>query len=995
VTFPRERAVELPSHNLPLALSSFIGRGREVAEVEGLLSDRRLLTLCGPGGCGKTRLALAVARDLVEAFEGGAWWVELASISDPDLVPRALAQALGVREVPGRSPTEALVEYLEPREALVVLDNCEHLIEGCAALADALLRACPGLRLLATSREPMRVTGEASWSVPSLSLPDPQGRPTGEQLMGYEAVRLFVERATEANAGFQLTERNAPVVAGLCRKLDGIPLAIELAAARTRVLTVGQISEKLEDPLSLLTTGSRTAAPRHQTLRAALRWSHELLDEQERELLGRLSVFAGGWDLEAAEAVGTGEPVEAGRVLDLLSQLVDKSLVVVESSPLDAQALRYRMLEPVRQYALERLEQSGEAEETRRRHAAYFLALAEEAHPKLRAEVEWLERLEQENGNLRGALSWALADDEIETAARLGWELWLFWWLRNHQPEGRRWVESILQRREELPPRLRVRAMMVRGAMAYGQGDFEAIERFGEELMEVSREAGRDALAEAWAHMGPGLIALAQVDLEAAKKHLEVALPLLREAGDDGLATQTHIWLGTVLLLEGDHEGARGRFEEALALARSMGDRVTSYLALFNLAQLALADGDYDTAFSRFAEGIVPSEESGDRGNVAYILEGLGVVAGARGEAGRAARLLGASEALISDLGLRGHTYYQFDRSIYERINARARAALGEAAYEAALDEGRAMSPEQAIEYVLGTVEEPDAKPTTTTATPVAPEPPAATSEKSAQTASAEAGTSTAVGLRIFALGPASVECDGHALSPADFGYAKPRELLFYLLSYPEGRTKGQIGLDLWPEASPSRLRGNLHEALRRIRKALGRSEWIFHRGGRYAFERSLPYSFDVETFEAELGAAAGAATQEPARAIVHLEGAMALYRGEYLEDSLDWEWAMERREELGRKHRQALLTLGGLLLDEGRYEQAAEVYRRAISEDEYSEGAHRGLMRSYALMGERGRALEHYRLLVGVLGEGLGTEPAPDTRELYEELRRGEGGAR
>jgi DNA-binding SARP family transcriptional activator len=648
-------------------------------------------------------------------------------------------------------------------------------------------------------------------------------------------------------------------------------------------------------------------------------------------------------------------------------------------------------LEPIRQYALERLEQSGEAEETRRRHAAYFLALAEEAHPKLRAEVEWLERLEQENGNLRGALSWALADDEIETAARLGWELWLFWWLRNHQPEGRRWVESILQRREELPPRLRARAMMVRGAMAYGQGDFEAIEWFGEELMEVSREAGRDALAEAWAHMGSGLIVTARGDFEAAKKHLEEALPLLREAGDDGLATQTHIYLGTVLLLEGDHEGARGRFEEALALARSKGDRVTSYLALFNLAQLALSGGDYDTAFSRFAEGIAPSEESGDRGNVAYILEGLGVVAGARGEAGRAARLLGASEALISDLGLRGHTYYQFDRSIYERTEASARAALG----EAALEEGRAMSPEQAIEYVLGTVEEPDAQPTTTTATPVAPEPPAATSERSAQTALAEAGTSTAVGLRIFALGPARVERGEHALASSDFGYAKPRELLFYLLSYPEGHTKAQIGLDLWPEASPSRLRGNLHEALRRLRKALGGSEWIFHRGGRYFFERSLDYSFDVEIFEAELGAAAGAAVQEPARAIDHLDEAIALYRGEYLEDSLDWEWATERREELARKHQQALLSLGGLLLKEGSHERAAEIYRRAISEDEYSEGAHRGLMRSYALLGERGRALEHYRSLEGVLGEGLGTVPASETRELYEDLRRGEQGAR
>jgi non-specific serine/threonine protein kinase len=341
VTFPRERTVELPSHNLPLALSSFIGREREVAEVEGLLSRRRLLTLCGPGGCGKTRLALAVARDLVGGYEDGVWLVELAALSDPDLVPRALASALGVRETPDRPLTEVLVEYLGPRKTLLVLDNCEHLVEGCAALAEALLRACPDLKILATSREPLRVAGEASLPVPSLSVPDPGRLLPAEELGRYEAVRLFVERARAVDADFGLTERNAPAVARLCQELDGMPLAIELAAARTRVLTVEQISQKLKDLLSFLTAGSRTAPPRHQTLRATLSWSYELLDGRERELLGRLSVFAGGWDLEAAEAVGTGESVEAGRVLDLLSQLVDKSLVVVEPSPLDAQARRY------------------------------------------------------------------------------------------------------------------------------------------------------------------------------------------------------------------------------------------------------------------------------------------------------------------------------------------------------------------------------------------------------------------------------------------------------------------------------------------------------------------------------------------------------------------------------------------------------------------------------------------------------------------------------
>ena len=308
-------AASLPEHsldNLPLELTSFVGRDREVAEVKRLLSDRRLLTLCGPGGAGKTRLALAVAQDLVEEFEGGVWWVELAPLSDPELVARSVASALGVPEEPDHSPIEALVQHLKSRKTLLILDNCEHLVEECADLADTLLRTCPELEILATSREPLRVAGESSWQVPSLSLPD-AGRltPAGE-LAGYEAVHLFVERAQAVDAGFALTEDNAPAVARLCQKLDGIPLAIELAAARSRVLAVEQISERLEDPLGLLTSGDRSSAPRQRTLRATLEWSHGLLGEAERVLFRRLSVFVGGWNLEAAEVVWGGNRCRQG-----------------------------------------------------------------------------------------------------------------------------------------------------------------------------------------------------------------------------------------------------------------------------------------------------------------------------------------------------------------------------------------------------------------------------------------------------------------------------------------------------------------------------------------------------------------------------------------------------------------------------------------------------------------------------------------------------------
>src|SRR5918997_3914016 len=360
VAFPRIRSPErLLSNNLPLQLTSFVGREREIAEARDLLAEQRLLTLTGPGGCGKTRLALKAAAELAERFEDGVWLVELASLSDPALVPQTVAFALGMREQPGRLLTDTLSEYLELKKMLLVLDNCEHLVEACAQLAEALLRACPNLRILATSREALGITGETGWLVPSLSLPDPRYLPPVDELPRYEAARLFIERAAAMLPTFELTDRNAAAVARLCRGLDGIPLAIELAAARVKVLSVEQIAERLHDRFRLLTLGSRTALPRHRTLRATIDWSHDLLSEEEKVLFRRLSVFVGGFALGAAEAVCVGEDLEENEVLDLLSHLVDKSLVVMQER---GGGMRYGLLETVRQYGREKLEESGEAE---------------------------------------------------------------------------------------------------------------------------------------------------------------------------------------------------------------------------------------------------------------------------------------------------------------------------------------------------------------------------------------------------------------------------------------------------------------------------------------------------------------------------------------------------------------------------------------------------------------------------------------------------------
>lgn len=408
-----------------------------------MLASSRLLTLTGPGGCGKTRLALQTVARVAEHFEDGVGFVELAPLSAPELVAEAAARALGVRWGGALSPAEALRDYLAPTETLLLLDNCEHLIEGCAGLADALLRTSPGLKILATSREAMRIPGERTWLVPSLSLPEAREEVFPEQLMRHEAVRLFVERAEAVAPGFTLTEENAPAMARICERLDGIPLAVELAAARCGVLTPAQLSSRLDDCFLLLTGGSRVALPRQRTLRATMDWGHELLSEKERMLFRRFSVFSGGFTLEAAEAVCAGDGVETGEILDLLGRLVDKSLVGRDEAY--GEDSRYGMLETVSQYASIRLGESGEDVPFGDRHADVFLRLAERAEPALSGpeQREWLDRLDAEMGNLRAAMAWLLEIEDPEASLRLASALWEFCHVRGHYEQGRAWLEPV------------------------------------------------------------------------------------------------------------------------------------------------------------------------------------------------------------------------------------------------------------------------------------------------------------------------------------------------------------------------------------------------------------------------------------------------------------------------------------------------------------------------------------------------------------------------
>ncbi|HYM70819.1 MAG TPA: AAA family ATPase, partial [bacterium] len=526
--FPPLRSFPAERHNLPQELSSFVGRDQERAEIVQLLSTARLLTLTGTGGCGKTRLALRVAAEVVPRYPDGVWLVELAALTDPGLVLQTVASTLGVREVPGRPWLSSLTDALRDRTMLLVIDNCEHVIDACAHVIDAILGACPGVGVLATSREPLRIAGERTWRVPSLSLVGSGATVTAEAAAASEAVRLFTDRAAAVQPAFAVTSQNAGAVLEVCRRLDGIPLAIELAAARVAALPVSEIARRLGDQLSLLNQGSRTALPRHRTLQAVMDWGYHLLSEGEQALLRRLAVFAGGWTLEAAEAVCPGRGEAPLAVLDLLTQLVLKSLVLMDEQ--DA-SVRYRFLETVRQYSAARLREWSEEPAVRDRHLDWFLALSERAAPEMvgSTQAAWFDRLEAEHDNLRAALEWALQCGRAEAGLRLIGAAWRFWFVRGYFAEGRGWLESLLRAGESTPAAVRADALNAAGNLAvFGQGDYAAGRRFYERGLALWKQTG-DGRGVARILGNLAFVAAGEGDPVAERALLDESLALRRE----------------------------------------------------------------------------------------------------------------------------------------------------------------------------------------------------------------------------------------------------------------------------------------------------------------------------------------------------------------------------------------------------------------------------------------------------------------------------------
>jgi predicted ATPase/DNA-binding SARP family transcriptional activator/DNA-binding CsgD family transcriptional regulator len=712
--------------------TSFIGRAREIEAIARLLETERLVTLCGTGGSGKTRLAARVAFGARDALPGGAAWVELAPLADGRLVAQTVAAALGVREERGRPLIESLAHEIGDKDLLLVLDNCEHLVEDAATLAAALLRACPRLRLLATSRRPLHLAAEFAWRVPAMAAPDPDDLPPFERLGEYDAIRLFIARAAAARPGFTLTARTAPAVVRICARLDGIPLAIELAAARLRLLSADEVAARLDDALALLASGDTSAPPRQRTLRAVLDWSYDLLGADERTLFRRLAVFAGGWSLDAAEVVGAGDGIVREQVLDLLDRLADASLVVMEER--DGRT-RHRLLEMVRRYAEERLEASGEREALSRRHAEWSLALAEAAEPHFVSDrlKEWMERLDAERDNLRAALAWVAARGEVALGMHLVGTVWRYWYHRGLFAEGRRLLEVFLEAArtesgssDDIAPSLaRVKALLgmgqisliqgdlahaqvasdlgvalarvehfgreltialsIRGGVAEYRGAFQEAETYYRESLEVAQAIG-DTWRTAIALSNLGDAARAQGQYAAAAEWFGECLALARRIKDTRGVAMSLTNVGHMALLRGDAREALAPLEESLALFRELKDARGVGEALVPLGHAAYETGQRAWADACFVEALGVFQASGNGVGMVQCLEGLAVYGAQTPE--MAARLLAAAASLRETSGMPLEPHRQ---QVFARATDDLRARLGERDFADAWAIGRAL----------------------------------------------------------------------------------------------------------------------------------------------------------------------------------------------------------------------------------------------------------------------------------------------------------------
>ncbi|HYN98612.1 MAG TPA: AAA family ATPase, partial [Actinomycetota bacterium] len=689
-SFPPPRSIDSRPTNLPTPITSFVGREKELEEIRELLYDHRLVTLTGPGGTGKSRLAVHLGRQLLPEYEHGVFFVSLAPVTDATLVPSTVAQALGLRQQGPVSIEETVKQHLGDKKILLIFDNFEQVLPA-AGFVSELLAVTARMKVLVTSRAPLRIYAEQEYPIPPLSLPSWTRTGWLEGLSTSEAVKLFLQRASAVRPDFVLTDNNAPVIAEICMRLEGLPLALELAAARMRTLEPAELARRLDRSLALLTGGARDLPARQRTLRDTIAWSYDLLDEDQRDLFCKLGVFAGSFSLEAVEAVCCDDG------LDRLEMLAEQSMIKTVLGPAGG---RYLMLEPMREFALERLKEAGAAEETRALHARYYLSLAQKAGARMQGEtqVESVRLLEMEHGNLRSVMGWAVDTGRYREAAELGWNLWMFWWLHGHQKEGRRWMETLLQKDLDQP--VCAIALTVAGSMALVEGDHPSAQRYLREAVALARETG-DMVRLALALHNLGLSALNSLDFETASTSFEQALPMFERSGNQQMISGIRTHLGTAAFMRGDLDEAEAETQAALDIARNIKDRIASYFALHNLAQVALARGDLEKAGPLLKEGLTLADEVGSQSRMSYYVEAYALILANRGDDERAARLLGAAEALQRAASVPRYDYLKPPKPVHDRVVSQLQRRLGDAAYEQAKSVGRLMTSEQAVADAL------------------------------------------------------------------------------------------------------------------------------------------------------------------------------------------------------------------------------------------------------------------------------------------------------
>jgi predicted ATPase/two-component SAPR family response regulator len=1036
-----------PFHPALAAWSPLIGREQDIAILTHNLPQQRLVTLWGPGGCGKTRLAMQVAQDLQDTFSDGCRFVDCGDLREPDLLTEHVRTTVDLYLADGSAPLAALIEWLRTRSLLLVLDNGEHLLDACAQLVTVLLVACPHLHVLVTSRVLLNLPGEQTYHVKPLTLPPSDSDALGaavpphkdledwESAATYTAIQLFVQRAQMAQSDFHLTRGNVSLVVSICRLLDGLPLAIELAAARVRMLALEQLAEQLAHGVTILGAGSRLAPARQQTVQATINWSYQLLTEQERRLFRRLAVAASSFDLSLVEALGEGLG-EDGAATDIFAHLIDKSLVTVVS--LDG-AARYRLLDTIRHFGLGQVRQSGEMEATHRLYGAWVCRLAQQAGAEIGgpAQTAWLARLDTEIEHVRAVVRWMLEQHQAAAVIDISAALVPFCEQRAHVGEATQWLETALAMAEVIDVAAEGRALHALGVLnirryradqtpGYLTQAQDYLTRARDRYAQLADQAG---VASAWYHLGD--IEFWRADYQAARTHLEAglkivpkeavalraglfhrlsnalcglgafgestrllrkALILRRQAGDiNGLAL-TLSNLGGALTQQGEYAQAKEVLRESLRHFGDLGDRNGYLLALVNLAEVALALEDHALIQDHLAVALSSTWVECEMWLVLELFDCLARMALNQGRLAHAAQLFGYIATLKHERSDQLPTLLQAQLKLLtpeqtghlsDRRSSREQCAIAwrdgqlmglEEAFACALDGARSNVGGQEDAALIG----------------------AGDDEAVAVTAGAHALTTTptlGAPIRITAFERGIVERDAQQ-TVVNWHYSKARELLFFLVDAPQ-RTRGQIVLALWPDAAEEQASTHMRVTLYHLRKTLGNPALVLRTHAGYEFNRALPYWYDVERFESLIDQAQAVketylgvdSAKRLETSIGLLAEACALYRADYLADLPPQEWIIQRQAELRRRYIEAQFRLGMAYQDQGNHRQALACYQSVTSYDPYHEQAHAAILRCYVLLEQRSQAIRYYRDLRAYLREELGVAPDPHITSYVKTL--------